>query len=98
VKILHPSKQVSQSAVDTFTKEVTFMAGMAQHSAVLKVLAACLEPPNLCLITELADEGSLYSILHERCLRPEYKTLLNIATDIASAIAFFMEKVWSIEI
>ncbi|WPT13565.1 Putative serine/threonine-protein kinase drkA [Picochlorum sp. SENEW3] len=88
VKILHPSKQVSQSAVDTFTKEVTFMAGMAQHGAVLKVLAACLEPPNLCLITELADEGSLYSVLHERCLRPEYKTLLNIATDIASAIAF----------
>lgn len=88
VKILHPSKQVSQSAVDTFTKEVTFMAGMAQHGSVLKVLAACLEPPNLCLITELADEGSLYSVLHERCLRPEYKTLLNIATDIASAIAF----------
>lgn len=88
VKILHPSRQVSQAAVDTFKKEVVFMSGMGEHDGVLKVLGACLTAPNLCIITELAEEGSLHSLLHSRCLRPEYKTLLDISYQVASAVAF----------
>jgi hypothetical protein len=88
VKILHPSRQVSQAAVDTFKKEVIFMSGMGDHEGILKVLGACLTAPNLCIITELAEEGSLHSLLHSRCLRPEYKTLLDISYQMASAVAF----------
>lgn len=92
VKILHASRQVSASSVETFKKEVEFMSGMTDHKGVLKILAACLEPPTMCIITELAEEGSLHSVLHERCLRPEYKTLLDISSQIADAIAFCHEK------
>ena len=92
VKILHASRQVSKTSVDTFKKEVEFMSGMTEHNGVLKILAACLTPPNMCIITELAEEGSLHSVLHERCLRPEYKTLLDIGSQIADAISFCHEK------
>ena len=67
------------------------MSGMTGHQGVLKILAACLDPPTMCIITELAEEGSLHSVLHERCLRPEYRTLLDIGEQIADAIAFCHE-------
>lgn len=92
VKIMHASRQVSKTSVDTFRKEVEFMSNMTEHQGVLRILAACLTPPHMCIITELAEEGSLHSILHERCLRPEYKTLLDVASQIADAIAFCHEK------
>ena len=88
VKVLHPSRQVSASAVETFRKEVEFMSGMRSHNGILKVLAACLSAPNMCIITELAEEGSLHTALHEKSMRPQYRTLLDLAESIASAMQF----------
>lgn len=88
VKILHPSRQVSEASISEFRKEVEIMSGVGTHPCVLKLLGSCLSPPNMSIIMELGVEGSLHSALHERGVRPEYGTLLQIAEDIAAAMEF----------
>ena len=88
VKILHPSKQISQTTIGTFRREVELMSTIGDHPGVLKILAACLSPPHMCIITELATNGSLHAVIHDRHLRPEYATLLDLSIQIADAIAF----------
>jgi tRNA A-37 threonylcarbamoyl transferase component Bud32 len=87
VKILHPSRQTSATAVEAFRKEVEVMARVGPHPGVIAVLATCLTPPNLAIIVELAEKGSLHSVLHEEGFRPRYGTLLSLAEDIACAVA-----------
>lgn len=87
VKILHPSRQTSVTAVEAFRREVEVMARVGPHPGVLSVLATCLTPPNLAIIVELAEKGSIHSVLHERGLRPRFGTLLSLAEDIACAVA-----------
>lgn len=87
VKILHPSRQTSPSAVAAFRKEVEIMASVGSHPGVVSVLAACLDPPNMAIIAELAEGGSLAAVLHDGGVRPRYGTLLQIAEDVAVAVA-----------
>jgi hypothetical protein len=87
VKILHPSRQTSTSAIEAFSREVEVMARVGPHPGVVAVLATCVSPPNLAIIMELAEQGSLHAVLHEKGSRPRYGTLLALAEDIACAIA-----------
>lgn len=87
VKLLHASRQTSPSAVEAFRKEVEIMARIGAHPGVIAVLATCLVPPQMAIIVELAERGSLHNMLHEEGLRPRYGTLLAIAEDVACAVA-----------
>jgi len=88
VKLLHPSRQTSVTAIEAFRREVEVMTRVGPHPGVISVLATCLTPPNLAIIVELAEKGSLHSVLHEEGYRPKYGTLLSLAEDIACAIAY----------
>ena len=71
-------------------QEVAAMAGLG-HPRVVRLLACCLEPPNVCLVQELAENGSLHSALHSgdgKGQRLNYLTLLRIATDIADGMCY----------
>lgn len=43
-----------------------------QQPGVVAVLAACLHPPHCALVQELQEGGSLWHLLHEQGLRPQY--------------------------
>lgn len=87
VKLLHPSRQASPASIEAFRREVDLMAVVSAHAHVVAVLGACLTPPSMAIITELAGRGSLHAALHEEGIRPRYGTLLQIAEDVASAMA-----------
>lgn len=87
VKLLHPSRQASNSGVEAFRREIEVMAMVGSHSNCLTVLAACLVPPQMAVITELAENGSLGGALHDEGIRPQYGALLKIAEDVAAAMA-----------
>ena len=87
VKILHPSRQTSPSAVEGFRRELEVMARVGTHPGIISVLAACTHPPHLAIVAELAAGGSLHHVLHEMGYLPRYGTLLTMAEDIARAIA-----------
>lgn len=86
VKTLHASRQVSPTASLAFRQEVDLMAAVGLHPCIIEVLGACLEPPFMAIIAELAEGGSLAALLHDRAVRPRYGTFLQIAEDVALAM------------
>ena len=42
------------------------MLGGLQHARIICLLGACLAPPHICIVEELAPGGSLYDHLHRR--------------------------------
>ncbi|GAB4820435.1 hypothetical protein N2152v2_007481 [Parachlorella kessleri] len=88
VKMIHPSHQAMPTALAAFNREVALLGRVGQHPHVAALLAACREPPHCCLIQELAQRGSLWKLLHEDGLRPQYGALLQLAEDVASALHF----------
>ncbi len=68
-------------------KEVQVLAAL-QHPRVVKLLGACLQPPMLALVQDLAV-GSLFELLHGSGGRPlELPRLLQVAMDVAEAMAY----------
>ncbi len=75
------------SLVSSFSQEVEVL-GRCQHPNIVRLLAACLKPPRLCLVMELMDT-SLERVLHARPgeLLP-LPMVLYIAADIARGLAY----------
>ncbi|GIL47137.1 hypothetical protein Vafri_4032 [Volvox africanus] len=61
--IRQPREQAAR-ALDTFTQEVEVL-GRCQHPNVVRLLAACLDPPQPCLVMELM-ETSLDRLVHAK--------------------------------
>lgn len=61
------------------------MAAVGRHPHVVCLLAACLEPPSLALVQELAPT-SLHDLLHRERRRPQYGALLAAAEALAAAL------------
>lgn len=53
--------------------QVEVLSGL-QHDRIVRLLGACLAPPTICIVEELALGGSLYDLLHTksgaRCCKP----------------------------
>lgn len=39
---------------------------VGRHPHIAPVLASCLQPPHCCIVQELAEQGSLWSLVHEK--------------------------------
>ncbi|PNH05979.1 putative serine/threonine-protein kinase [Tetrabaena socialis] len=78
----------SEELLQTFEQEVEVL-GRCEHANVVRLIAACLQPPRLCLVMELM-ETSLDRVLHGRpgqALMPLDK-VLHIAIEIARGLAY----------
>uniref|UniRef100_A0A7S4LH93 Protein kinase domain-containing protein n=1 Tax=Eutreptiella gymnastica TaxID=73025 RepID=A0A7S4LH93_9EUGL len=51
------------SMLNSFRKEVKLLSSF-RHEQIVLFRGACLELPNLCIITELMSGGNLYNLLH----------------------------------
>ena len=63
VKILN-LRDCSARNVRDFKDEIQVLR-IFNHPNVLAVLGGCVEPPNLCLISQFMQFGSLYDIIHD---------------------------------
>lgn len=79
--------------IENFKQEVQMLARLS-HPRVIELYGACLCPPQVMIVEELAEGGSLFARLHEgpggkRVCRPlPLVELLPIALDIADALAY----------
>ena len=49
--------------LESFRQEVQVLSGLA-HERIICLLGACLAPPHICIVEELANAGSLFNLLH----------------------------------
>ena len=53
----------SRGALRAFKREVAVLSRL-RHPCVVRLLGVCLAPPDLCIVEELVEGGSLHSYLH----------------------------------
>ena len=53
----------SRGALRAFKREVAVLSRL-RHPCVVRLLGACLAPPDLCIVEELVEGGSLHAYLH----------------------------------
>jgi serine/threonine protein kinase len=85
VKVLIEKKEMKASIINDFIAEVSIMCDL-RHPNVLLFIGACVDPPNLAIITEFMGHGSLWDILH----RPkpdeyliQWNNRIKLAVDVA---------------
>ncbi|KRZ07957.1 Serine/threonine-protein kinase TNNI3K, partial [Trichinella zimbabwensis] len=86
----------SKSDVKMFCREVSIMSRL-NHPNILQFIGACLDDPSqFALVTEFAQDGSLFSALHEekRFFDAEFK--FSICFDVASAMNYLHKRSYPI--
>ena len=58
-----------------------------RHSNIVTFLGACMVPPNLCFVMEMA-EASLFNLLHEDRLKFTIHETMQMAVDVGSAMEY----------
>uniref|UniRef100_A0A182SUW3 Mitogen-activated protein kinase kinase kinase 7 n=1 Tax=Anopheles maculatus TaxID=74869 RepID=A0A182SUW3_9DIPT len=73
---------------DAFIAEVSHLSRVA-HPNIIELYGACMESPNICLVMEYADGGSLHKVLHCRP-RPIYTAAhaMSWARQCAEGVAY----------
>ncbi|GAB4813021.1 hypothetical protein N2152v2_000067 [Parachlorella kessleri] len=103
VKMLQTACHASSRELHSFKQEVAVLSQL-RHPHIVAFLAACTEPPSICIVEELVAGGSLHDRLHGRHPRRRkerqhqqqplsYTQVLQIAMDVASAMAYLHPKV-----
>merc|ERR1719436_248564 len=59
-----------------------------RHKRLVRFLGACLELPNLCLVTEYMPGGSLHHLLHVRKLRLPSLHCTNMCLQLADGVMY----------
>ena len=97
VKVLQTSCSNSSKELNSFRQEVAVLSRL-RHPNIITFYAACTVPPNICIIEELAEGGSLHAALHgvrgaRRCAALPMRQLLDIAEDIARAMCYLHPRI-----
>lgn len=87
VKVLHETEQNSETSYKAFCSEVEVLRRL-RHPNIIKLCGAKLQPPKVYIVEELAERGSLHSLLHDHLQKPEYGTFLQIAVEVADAMQY----------
>jgi len=72
-----------------FQQEVSVLSRL-DHDHIIKFYGACVQPPQVCLVEELAEGGSLHDLLHTNETKAplSYSATLKLGEEIASAMAY----------
>lgn len=97
VKVLQTACASSSKELDSFRQEVAVLSRL-RHPNIIAFLAACTVPPDICIIEELAEGGSLHAALHgnrgERRHTPfTLRRLLSVAADVAEAMVYLHPRI-----
>lgn len=89
--MIHTRRRSAKQDVDEFLKEVSVLS-MIRHENVVLFMGACLEPPNLAVITSIRRGLSLYNHLHVRQDPFLLHSKISIAKQIAQGMSYLHAK------
>lgn len=77
----------SESALKDFVDELILMSEM-RHPNIVLFMAACLTPPNVCIVMEYCERGNLYDLLHDKSSHLDYNLIMRYLEETAQAITY----------
>lgn len=82
-----PAHALSEEFFKDFESEAALMKHL-RHPNVLLFLGACMMPPDICILMEYMQRGSLYRILHDSTIRLPWDLRRRMAIDAARGMNY----------
>ncbi|PFX34483.1 raf homolog serine/threonine-protein kinase phl-like [Stylophora pistillata] len=89
--MIHTRRRSTKEEVEEFLNEVSVLS-MIRHENVVLFMGACLEPPNLAVITSVRRGLSLYNHLHVRQDLFSLQSKISIAKQISQGMSYLHAK------
>eukprot|EP00899_Mesostigma_viride_P002927 jgi/Mesvir1/12635/Mv02191-RA.1 len=86
-ELLLPNANPPPEVVEEFRREVSSHMRL-HHPNVVRLYGACVAPPRLCMVQELAELGSLHSVLKDKSIELSWLQRASIARDMAVGLQF----------
>mmetsp|Transcript_71132 Transcript_71132/g.180077 ORF Transcript_71132/g.180077 Transcript_71132/m.180077 type:complete len:387 (+) Transcript_71132:551-1711(+) len=78
---------ISPLQLEELEKEVAALRSLS-HPRLVSFIAACLQPPNLCIVTEFMPGGSLHHLLHKSKIPLTLGQQAKMALQVCEGVAF----------
>ncbi len=78
---------IEQDKLEEFKNECAVME-VIRHPNIVMFLGACTKSPNLCIILEFCQRGSLWSLLHDLSIKMTWDYKKKFALDIAKGVYY----------
>lgn len=78
---------VQQQKLDEFKNECAVME-VIRHPNIVQYLGACTKRPDLCIVLEYCDRGSLWQVLHDKKIKMTWEFRKRLALDIAKGVYY----------
>ena len=82
-----PTPRLTGILIEKLVKEAALMKGL-RHPNVLLFLGTCINPPDVCIITEYMPLGSLHDLLHRPDVEITWKRNLSIALQVSRGMNY----------
>jgi serine/threonine protein kinase/ABC-type branched-subunit amino acid transport system substrate-binding protein len=79
--------KMNKQQLDEFLQEAAVMVGL-RHPNIVLFMGVCVDPPELCIITEFMMRGSLYDVLHNDKLQLPFPLLRSMIIDVLKGLQF----------
>ena len=76
----------NKRVIADFIHEVELL-GQLKHKCIVNLIGACVKPPNLCIITEIAGKGSLSDMLYGM-MDLSWSQRISFARDVAEGVNY----------
>ncbi|MEW5310639.1 MAG: hypothetical protein WDW38_002418 [Sanguina aurantia] len=89
VPLMLDASSYCSKSLDSLKQEIQVLSRL-RHPNIVAFYGACLAPPNVCIVEELAVGGSLHSHLYDN-RSPQFQTavtVLQLGLDVASALEY----------
>jgi serine/threonine protein kinase len=78
---------ITPEALSDLKKEIAILSQL-RHPNVVLYLGCCTKPPNVCIVTEWCDKGSVFDLIHTKNVIMNTSRMLQIALDAAQGMTY----------
>ena len=79
--------KVEEQILEEFCSEAEIMHRL-RHPSLAMFMGICLEPPHLCILTELVPRGAVFDLLQDEHVPISWNLILRMSQDIAEGMAY----------